>query len=120
MDGGRLAGGNASKGDGGDATVGKGGGVAGVDLLIGVDEDAQLAAEVADIGHGGLLGGTAGDEVTHGASDHVQIDAELDLRENVLMIGAVSLGAQQSTLLATTPDKAQTSLVGMGATLGPP
>ena len=50
--------------------------------------------------------GAAGNKLTHDAADHIQVDIQHDLFQFFLMIGTISLGTQQTTLLTTSPDKA--------------
>ena len=59
-----------------------------------------------------FLAGDAGDKLAHNAADHVQIDVQHAVFE-LLLVGAVRLGAQQSPLLAAAPDEAQAVTVGV-------
>ena len=65
-----------------------------------------------------FLGGGTVNELAHDAADHIQVDIQHTALQ-ILLLSAISLGAQQSPLLAAAPDKAQTVAVGLpGELLG--
>ena len=112
MDGGRIGRRDPGEGDGGDALIGEGGGVAGIDILLAGDAEALLHAHIGQVMAQLLFAGDAVDELAHDAADHVQIDIQDAVLQGFL-IGAVGLGAQQAPLLAAAPDEAQAVAVGV-------
>ena len=112
VDGGGVGRGKAGEGEGGHTLVGEGGGVAGVDILIGFDAEALHGGKVGDVVGQLFLGGNAGQELTHDGADHIEVHIENDFAKVLFVGGHIGLGTQQTPFLGAAPDEPQTEAVG--------
>ena len=94
MNGCSIAGSDPGKADSRDPLVGKGCGVAGVNILIGLAAKAFLCRKVLDIVYQLFFTGAAGNKLAHNAADHIQVDIQNYIFKLCFVGGAVSLGAQ--------------------------
>ena len=104
---------DAGEGNGGHTGIGEGGGVAGIDVLTGLDADAVHQGQIADEVGQTFLGGRYRAETAHDGTNHIYIDVQHDILQLLCVRCNVGFGAQQAALLAATPDKAETVTMGV-------
>ena len=93
--------------DGGNALVGKGDGVAGIDVQLDLAGGALLLHQAVHIAHRLVGGHHQGDVVAQGGGGNVHVDHQLVLLQLAFMGGGPGLTAQQTLLFRAVPVELQ-------------